>query len=104
MEKGSVKYTLIPLRIVPHSKDTKSERCSFLSMVQPRKNMKESRKTHKEIKEPRCTLDKSVLECQSCESQEGTSLEGVELKGPDVEIKSINREPVTIVVEGKDNK
>ena len=31
-------------------------------------------------------------------------LEGFELKGPDVEIKSINKEPVAIAIEGKDNK
>ena len=31
-------------------------------------------------------------------------MEGIELKGPDVEIKSINKEPVAIAIEGKDNK
>ena len=33
LEKGGVKYTLIPLKIVPRSKDTKSKGHSFLSMV-----------------------------------------------------------------------
>ena len=74
LKKDGMKYVLIPLKVVNCTKACKVEGRSFLTTTQPEKGMED------DMREPNSMLYKSALEYQSCESQEGTPLEGVELK------------------------
>ena len=67
LEKGNVKYTLLPLKVAIHSKDTKSEGCSFLAITHSEKEMKE---TIKESKEVHALIVKNVLKMEEESSSE----------------------------------
>ena len=72
LEKDRVKYTLLPLGVVPHSKGSKPEGRSFLTIAQSKKEMEEIMKKSKEV---HALVVKNVLKMEEESSKD--ILEGV---------------------------